>query len=800
MHLAYVGAAGHVMARGNMGRNLLYDEDLDRKLRLAALGLACERTGGCIYAVILAAVLACLSSPACSASNLQDKSGAGSVQQRESVQIGDDLTLFVRYQPTAPPGDPAWQSVRNLQREPAGYTPRLPEDQWADLESLGANGLMFYPTVPQDSLLEELIGEGYTIYLGSHYVPLHFRALYGIEEGDNKLLDWLRKWNTDYPGRVWWGCSSESGIDQPDVRWAIGFPEPGTPTCKADAYEKTKAYYLEQCIANTPCKHYFYSQKRLQAPGELRQMMFDSWKAVGCPPLEGLKPWGFGEVMEHAKATGANVKEYNLVMGDGLLSHTLEYMHSFGASRVQSEFNAGCPPVQPTTAFLRGAARAAGIPSFIHWSAWGGNDGAGQTYDEDGKLKTGYSPSMQLRQWVFGWLAGIHSMTIFETAEMQAWYYDHNGKRHLSASAKNFAHFAQLALREGLPGLSPGKVVEPYTPFAVMLERHHGYSPGRDYVWWGVVPWSRDESNIRAFFTSAWPSHPWFLGGPKRSNWSGAPREGLVAEDFEKGLMGDTRWGDTFDAITEDAGPELLARYKVIVLLGGIRLGAELRMKLEDYVKAGGIVVVNAPQAIRNSGKWLGIELTQWSPRTHNDGLPFTVSLKHAERMKLVVPAPLCTQDGKEHPAPLLDPVFLARARHGKGEVYVTTLDYGLNGAMNLYAPFFDGLFDRFLPMHLEAGLKNSVQFMLNPLPKGWLLTVMNHGWNYWESSDPNAGKMGRPSKPWTGTALIPATEFAGKPAARDLWTGESHSTSSSPKADGKWFSRCRPTASYCAR
>ena len=368
-------------------------------------------------ALALATVLMLMISPAFSASDIQGRSETGSGRQREIEGTDDHLTLFVRYQPTAPPGDPAWESVLGLQREPAGYIPRLPKDQWAELKSLGANGLMFYPTVPDDSLIEELIGAGYTIYLGSHWVPLHFRARYGIEEGDNRLLDYLRKWNADYPRRVWWGCSSESGIDQPDVRWAIGFPEPGTPTCKADAYEKTRTYYLEQSIANTPYKHYFYSQKRLQKPSELRQILFDSWKAAGSPHLPGLKPWGFGEVMLHAKATGANVEEYNLVMGDGIHSHTLHYMHSLGASRVQSEFNCGCPPAQPATAFLRGAARAAGIPCFIHWSAWGGNDGDAQSYDENGRLKTGYSPSMQLQQWVFGWLAGVQSMTSFEAAE-----------------------------------------------------------------------------------------------------------------------------------------------------------------------------------------------------------------------------------------------------------------------------------------------------------------------------------------------------------------------------------------------
>ena len=38
------GAAYHVMARGNQGRDI-YADDRDRKLWLATLGEACEKTG-----------------------------------------------------------------------------------------------------------------------------------------------------------------------------------------------------------------------------------------------------------------------------------------------------------------------------------------------------------------------------------------------------------------------------------------------------------------------------------------------------------------------------------------------------------------------------------------------------------------------------------------------------------------------------------------------------------------------------------------------------------------------------------
>jgi hypothetical protein len=44
MRIAYAGTAYHVMARGNQGRDT-YADDRDRKLWLATLGEACEKTG-----------------------------------------------------------------------------------------------------------------------------------------------------------------------------------------------------------------------------------------------------------------------------------------------------------------------------------------------------------------------------------------------------------------------------------------------------------------------------------------------------------------------------------------------------------------------------------------------------------------------------------------------------------------------------------------------------------------------------------------------------------------------------------
>jgi hypothetical protein len=49
IRIEYAGAACHVMARGNQGRDI-YADERDRKLWLATLGEPCEKTGWRIHA------------------------------------------------------------------------------------------------------------------------------------------------------------------------------------------------------------------------------------------------------------------------------------------------------------------------------------------------------------------------------------------------------------------------------------------------------------------------------------------------------------------------------------------------------------------------------------------------------------------------------------------------------------------------------------------------------------------------------------------------------------------------------
>ncbi len=58
--------------------------------------------------------------------------------------------------------------------------------------------------------------------------------------------------------------------------------------------------------------------------------------------------------------------------------------------------------------------------------------------------------------------------------------------------------------------------------------------------------------------------------------------------------MGDSRWGDIFDVITDDLTLETLRSYRAVVLLGQVQLTEELKRKLLDYVNSGGVIVTAA--------------------------------------------------------------------------------------------------------------------------------------------------------------------------------------------------------------
>lgn len=195
--------------------------------------------------------------------------------------------------------------------------------------------------------------------------------------------------------------------------------------------------------------------------------------------------------------------------------------------------------------------------------------------------------------------------------------------------------FAQTARH-----ITPGEVD---APVAVLLPRDHGwmtpaYWRTTNEAWnYARIPYRQGDRGVDGFFGAAYPGAvyaqdpypkgaygeneppaspfalscitPEFAPTPEQRYCAEPPiafgqyrnREDARQDFYENNIdpspyrpMGDSRWGDILDVLTDDASLDVMTRYKVIVLLGQIPLTPVLREALIAHARAGGKVVVAA--------------------------------------------------------------------------------------------------------------------------------------------------------------------------------------------------------------
>ncbi len=183
------------------------------------------------------------------------------------------------------------------------------------------------------------------------------------------------------------------------------------------------------------------------------------------------------------------------------------------------------------------------------------------------------------------------------------------------------------------------------TPVAVILADDHGwmtppYWRTQNEAWnYARIPYRQGDRGMDGFFGAAFPGSvyamdPWPAGSYRVNEplatpyalscitpeFAPAPQDVYNAEppipfgkyesrdtaraDFMNNKidpspyrpMGDSRWGDIFDVLTESAPQNVLNQYRVIVLLGQMDMH-RLRGRLEAFVRQGGTLVWCAGQA-----------------------------------------------------------------------------------------------------------------------------------------------------------------------------------------------------------
>jgi hypothetical protein len=265
--------------------------------------------------------------------------------------------------------------------------------------------------------------------------------------------------------------------------------------------------------------------------------------------------------------------------------------------------------MSPGLAMVRGAARQHGDREWgidiSGWRFW--NDGP-TAFDDDGGLVTGWSPSMLQRNMFAAYMGGAD--VILSEAVNYGFGIRESGLNPLGQAVSDFADFS---LRR-----HPDRGV-PEVPMAILQDHSSGFEPRfgefaqENRKWYWQNDYTQGDRMLSGLLDIAYPGHrawgtivasaPWRITGADGTvdvrATQAAYRRALAAPNADPRVwepMGNTRWGESLDVITDATGLDTLLRYRVVVIASSGPLGADLLTDLGEYVRRGGRVVINASQ------------------------------------------------------------------------------------------------------------------------------------------------------------------------------------------------------------
>lgn len=255
------------------------------------------------------------------------------------------------------------------------------------------------------------------------------------------------------------------------------------------------------------------------------------------------------------------------------------YSASVGFSAIGVETGEGIAASQFRIAMTRGAAKQYGSkPWFVDFSQWFGGylldyrdvseDHVPQgAYLENSSKTGGHHISMEERTLMLAFMAGTWA-TIVEGGQYMCFYEDKKTLTPLGELCRKMNRFTE----EYQP-----KIGTPYVPFAVILDRYHGL---------GLC----GKGKIFDFFDREVPDD--FTYDLLNKYLYKKSLDGTRSAD-DSNQLANGKYGDFFDFFLPDVSPELIADYKTLIFTGDPDLSAEETEKYRNYVKNGGILVLN---------------------------------------------------------------------------------------------------------------------------------------------------------------------------------------------------------------
>ncbi|HMF55483.1 MAG TPA: hypothetical protein VK619_03920 [Pyrinomonadaceae bacterium] len=254
----------------------------------------------------------------------------------------------------------------------------------------------------------------------------------------------------------------------------------------------------------------------------------------------------------------------------------------------------------------------------------------------------------------------------------------------------------------------------PYTPVAFLLDPAHGWEM-TDYPQWpfGVSQISRSDRALRELFGAAYYPLTVVEGEPATGD-----RQAFVSGAF----------GDIFDVlVASETHRDAIDSYRAVVAGGRIDWSAGWAKKLEDYVRNGGVVVINSAQAKGLSEDFLGIHQTGASAEADDarcligqeTGADLSGQLFRFERVE--------PRSGTQvlMKTPSGDALVTSRAL-GRGRVIFCALP-DLLGEDERIAPFAAHLLAHLFSNATPLSVAGDVEYLINRTTSGWIVTLFNN-------------------------------------------------------------------------
>ncbi|MGB8021723.1 MAG: hypothetical protein WCF04_10895 [Candidatus Nanopelagicales bacterium] len=443
-----------------------------------------------------------------------------------------------------------------------------------------------------------------------------------------------------------------------------------------------------------------------------------------------------------------------------------QYAYDLGVDTVLLERNNDeVSGISPGIALARGAAVQNGRDWGIDISTWRyWNDGA-SSFDHDGTLLAGWSPSMVSRHLYMALGSGAH-VVLMEASQL----YDPSGDLEaLSPLGRALRSFNRFALVR-----HPGART-PVVTMAFLQQHESGYEPRYGQYnqakrsWYGAFEHGPGDRELTHLLDVAFPGHRTWGTIPPGAPWvrytadeqvdveatTQAYRDALAAGADPRPWepMGTARWGQTIDVITDRAPAEALERYPSIVLSTPGNLPDDLTVKLGAYVRAGGTLVLSSSQMSESAQALAGVTRTGRTGEADSAIVPDGSRLAEDRfRFEVVTPTTATVVARTESGEPLI-----TRNSVGAGRVYLATPHYltgqGGTALLRMGTWLLDELQAEKSPVSVDGP---PVEYLISRVGADTVVTLVNNAGTAWVGSVDVEGSAGRASE-WVTDKDLPA-------------------------------------------